>query len=322
MIRKQKVVVKDNMGLPNYMTAFIWEGSQDPAEVPAMFKVRGKVMKAVLVSQFHNTEINGVPCSLPYREPWTRISMDAAAAACREKGEGWHLLTNTEYTFLLDESRKLGTEPHGNTDDGRDYDHPEERGVLSDGYHTLTGLDPVTWSHDHTDGGVYGLKGNVWEMVQGLRLHRGTVEYIKDNDAAAAETDTGKHSPEWTTATTEDGKPVKLSAEDSGVVITTGTVRKAWDYCHMKDVRLKGLDQVPPVLLTLGVLPPDWEGRQDGIYVDSEEDEVVPFRGSSFHYTSSGGPSALNLGNPRSHDGHDVGFRSALYLENWEPQTE
>lgn len=28
MIRKQKVVVKDNMGLPNYMTAFIWEGSQ------------------------------------------------------------------------------------------------------------------------------------------------------------------------------------------------------------------------------------------------------------------------------------------------------
>mgnify|MGYP002228804649 FL=1 len=259
-----------------------------------------------------------MPCSLPYREAWTGISMDEAAAACRKKGEGWHLLTNTEYSFLMDESWKLGTVPHGNTDYGKDYDHPEERGVTyGDGF-TLTGLDPVTWSHDHTDGGVYGLKGGVWEITQGLRLHCGTVEHIKDNDAAAADTYTGKDSPEWIAASTEDGKPVKLSAERNGVAITTGTVRKAWNCCHMKDVQLKGLDQVPPVLFTLGILPPDWENRQDGIYVDSEEDEVVPFRGSSFNDTSDGGPSALSLGYPRSNVGGHVGFRSALYLKNWE----
>lgn len=322
MIRKEKVIIKDEQGLPNYMTAFIWEGSMDPAEVPAMFKVKGEVVQAVLVSQFHNSNVGGVPCSLPYREPWTSISMDKAAKACREKGQGWHLLTNTEYAFLLEESWKLGTEPHGNTDWGKDFDHPEEKGVVYRNGYTLTGLDPVTWSHDHTEGGVFGLKGNVWEIVQGLRLHRGTVEYIKDNDAAAADTDTGKDSPEWTVATTEDGQAVKLSADGKGVVITTGQAKAAWDGCHMKDVQLDGVDKVPQILFDLGVFPPDWESRKDGIYVDSDEEETVPFRGSSFDSTSHGGPSAVDLDSPRSHVAVYVGFRSALYLKNWKPKTE
>jgi hypothetical protein len=38
---------------------------------------------------------------------------------------------------------------------------------------------------------------------------------------------------------------------------------------------------------------------------------VVPFRGSSFNNTSNGGPSALNLNNPRSNVNNNVGFRSA-----------
>ena len=213
--------------------------------------------------------------------------MDKAAEACRKKGAGWHLLTNAEYAYLLKESRELGTEPHGNTAAGQDYDHQEEKGVTYDGYRTLTGLDPETWSHDHTEGGVYGLKGNIWEIVQGLRLHHGTVEYIKNNDAAAAETDTG---------------------EDSGA--------------HMRDVELEGLDEVPQILFDLEILPPDWKERQDGIYVDSELKEAVPFRGSGFYSTSNGGASAVYLNYPRSHVRTHIGIRSALYLKYSKPTTE
>ena len=323
MIEKRKLIVKDEQGMPNYMTAFFWNGEKDPAQVPPMFVVRGEVMDAVLVSQFHNTNVNGIPCSLPFREPWTSISLDDAASACRKKGKGWHLLTNQEYAFLLKESRALGTEPHGNTDCGRDYDHPEEKGVTYDGRMTLSGLDPVTWSHDHTEGGVYGLKGNVWELVQGLRLACGAVQYIKDNDAAAAATDTSTASQEWVQAVTEDGRPVKLSADGAGVVITTGKVRDPWDWCNMEDVALADdLERVPQVLYDLEVLPPDWEKRQDGIFVDSELEEVVPFRGSSFHNTSNGGVSAVNLYYPRSYVRVYFGFRSALYLKDRKLITE
>ena len=38
----------------------------------------------------------------------------------------------------------------------------------------------------------------------------------------------------------------------------------------------------------------------------------LPFRGSAFLNTSLSGPSALHLGNPRSHSYGGIGFRSAF----------
>ena len=38
----------------------------------------------------------------------------------------------------------------------------------------------------------------------------------------------------------------------------------------------------------------------------------LPIRGSAFFSTSSSGPSALDLDNPRSYSGGGVGFRSAF----------
>lgn len=321
MIVREQRIVKDEQGLPNYMTIFFWTGSKDPEDAPPMFVVRGEVMDAIMVSQFHNTNINGIPCSLPFQKPWTNINLDDAAKVCRRKGTGWHLLTNTEYAYLLKESRKLGTEPHGNTYNGKDYDFPEEKGITYDGYRTLTGICPVTWSHDHTEKGVYDLKGNIWEMVQGLRTHYGVVEYIQNNDAAAAVTDTSTESTEWQQAMTEDGKPVKLSGT-SPVMITTGEVEADWNGCHMADVRLDGMERVPQILVDLEVLPPDYKKRKDGIWVDSELEETMPYRGSSFGNTSVGGASAVNLYYPRSYVLSYIGFRSACYVKYCQPITE
>ena len=152
----------DSAGLPNYMTMFYMEpGTYEPEDVPELFKIRNKIVPAVLVSQFTNTMIKGVPASLPYQQPKHTISYDEAAAACGRKGKGWHLMTNTEFVYLLHEAEELGHTIGGNTNYGSNSKNEQESGVRYDSAgRTLTGCDPLTWSHDGTADGVFGLCGN------------------------------------------------------------------------------------------------------------------------------------------------------------------
>ena len=185
-VKKKAVIVMDSAGLPNYMTMFYMEpGTYEPEDVPELFKIRNKIVPAVLVSQFTNTMIKGVPASLPYQQPKHTISYDEAAAVCGRKGKGWHLMTNTEFVYLLHEAEELGHTIGGNTNYGSNSKNEQESGVRYDSAgRTLTGCDPLTWSHDGTADGVFGLCGNFWEWVTGLRLHKGVVEYTPNNDAA------------------------------------------------------------------------------------------------------------------------------------------
>lgn len=320
MLKKKAVIIKDSHGLPNYMTMFYMDpAAEAPEEVPEIFKVNGKIMAAVMVSQFANTLINEIPCSLPYSRPANAIDWDKANKLCREKGKGWHLLTNTEYTFLLDEADKLGHKIHGNTNHGSSADNPEEKGILFDGYHTLTGCDPLAWSHDGTQDGVFGLCGNFWEWVTGLRLAKGTIQYIAENDAAG-ETDMNVNSTAWKTASA-DGQALKLSG-GYGVTLTTGEVKNDWDGCHFSELELEELKEVPEILYKLGVIPRNWKEEKAGLWADSSLEEAVPVRGSGFSHTASGGPVALRLSNPRSNAHSSVSFRSALYVEDWQLVTE
>ena len=321
-IKKKAVIVTDELGLPNYMTMFYMEpGTYKEEDVPAMFKIKGKTVPAILISQFHNVMLRDVPVSLPYQQPKHSIRLDDAARACRKKGKGWHILTNAEFVYLLHEAEVLGHIIGGNTDYGKNAKNPEEKGVRYDNGRTLTGCNPLTWSHDGTRNGVFGINGNFWDMVAGLRLHNGVVEYIKDNDAAAE--DYGKDAEEWTAAEV-DGKKLKLHGNsDGGVTMTTADeIEKEWDGCHISELQLDGLAEVPEIAYRLGIVPHDWKNETAGIWADSELEESVPFRGSSFYSTSSGGGACLNLLGPRSLVYHNVSFRSALYLEDWELVTE
>ena len=317
-IFKAAVVVHDKAGFPNYMTMFYMEpGTYKPEDVPDMFRVQGKTVPAVLISQYTNTMLNGVPVSLPYQQPAESMGHDESAAACRKKGEGWHLMTNTEWVYLLEEAAQLGHTIGGNTDRGKNFDNTEEKGVLYDGFSTLTGLDPVTWSHDGTKDGVFGLCGNFWERVAGLRLRRGRIEYIKNNDAAAE--DYGPEETAWTEATTEDedglpfGFPLYLDAQCGKVTLTDGQIAGSFAGDHMKDVQLAGsLKEVPEVIYKLGILPRNWKEEKAGIWIDSTLEEAVPFRGSSFSLTSNGGAAALHLNDRRSLVDYRVSFRSAF----------
>ena len=109
-VKKAAVVVKDSLGLPNHMTMFYMEpGTYSEEDVPEMFRIKGKIVPAILISQYHNTMIKGVPVSLPYQQPKHTISQNDAAIACRKKGKGWHLMTNTELSTCCMKQKNWGT---------------------------------------------------------------------------------------------------------------------------------------------------------------------------------------------------------------------
>lgn len=320
-VKKKAVIVMDSAGLPNYMTMFYMEpGTYEPEDVPELFKIRNKIVPAVLVSQFTNTMIKGVPASLPYQQPKHTISYDEAAAACGRKGKGWHLMTNTEFVYLLHEAEELGHTIGGNTNYGSNSKNEQESGVRYDSAgRTLTGCAPLTWSHDGTADGVFGLCGNFWEWVTGLRLHKGVIEYTKNNDAAVDGYTT--ETQDWQIATV-NGKPLRLYGNDGVTLSTKEDVEVAWDGCHIKDLQLEELEEMPEIAYKLGIVPHDWKNETAGIWADNELEEAVPIRGSGFGNTSVGGAGALPLRNPRTHVNGSVSFRSALFLESWELVTD
>ena len=322
---RTRTIIKDKNGIPDFMTLFFMDprdGKPDEKDVPDMFKVNGKIVQGVAISQFHNTEIKGVPHSLPYNMPIENKTFTQAEEMCKKKGPGWHLLTNTEFVYLLNEAAKMGKTIHGNTNCGKCADAPEERGALYDGYCTLTGCDPLTWSHDGTEDGVFGLCGNYWEPVTGLRLNRGRVEYIKENDAAAV--DTSEESEHWTAAVAEEtGKELYLDVQMGSVTLTDKQIAGNWGGDHYRDLKLAGtLEEVPEIIHKLGIVPKNYKEEKAGIWVDSTLEEAVPYRGSAFYYASHGGPAALSLGDPRTNSNLDISLRSALILEDWELVTE
>ena len=90
----------------------------------------------------------------------------------------------------------------------------------------------------------------------------------------------------------------------------------------MADLQLEELDEVPEIAYKLGIVPHDWKHETAGLWADSELEESVPLRGSSFDNTSYGGAGALNLYNARSYVFSSVSLRSALFLESWELVTD
>ena len=87
-------------------------------------------------------------------------------------------------------------------------------------------------------------------------------------------------------------------------------------------MQLEELEDVPEIAYKLGIVPHDWKNETAGIWADSELEEAVPVRGSSFYYASNGGAGALNLDSARSFVFSDVSLRSALFLESWELVTD
>lgn len=306
-VKETPVVIYDANGLPNMMLK-LENTAPTKDQADPVFIVKGVEYDSVYLSRFLNSAVKNQVVSLPLRDPLTYINMDDAIARIRQKGEGWHLLTNCEWQYIKDTTRP-GT--HGNTSYGHYHTDESEEGMRSEYGRTETGSGPAAWFHNgNTETGIADTIGNVWKIVSGIRLKSGKLEYMPNNDAAAPDADLSEDSKEFLEVLA-NGRPVMIGpGEDGDMMITTGEV-EGYDAVEREEVSVS-LDEVPQILEDLGIIVNDENASKEWFAADAELYEAVCFVGASCHSTSNSGPSALHLHHPRSRVSAAVGFFSAL----------
>ncbi len=305
-VKETPVVIYDKNGLPNMMLK-LENTAPTKDQADPIFIVKGVEYDSVYLSRFLNSAVGDRVVSLPFRDPLASINMDDAIQRIRQKGEGWHLLTNCEWQYIKDTTRP-GT--HGNTSFGKYHGDDAERGVLSEYGRTETGSGPASWYHNgDKETGIADTIGNVWKIVSGIRLKRGKLEYMANNDAAAPDADLSEESTEFLEVLV-DGCPVKIGPGENGMMITTGEV-EGWDCVERGDVCID-LKTVPDILKDIGIITDDTETESDIFAADAELDEAICFVGAGWDRASHSGPSALHLNNPRAYASASIGLFSAL----------
>lgn len=306
-VKETPVVIYDANGLPNMMLK-LENTAPTKDQADPVFIVKGVEYDSVYLSRFLNSAVKNQVVSLPLRDPLTYINMDDAIARIRQKGEGWHLLTNCEWQYIKDTTRP-GT--HGNTSYGHYHTDESEEGMRSEYGRTETGSGPAAWFHNgNTETGIADTIGNVWKIVSGIRLKSGKLEYMPNNDAAAPDADLSEDSKEFLEVLA-NGRPVMIGpGEDGDMMITTGEV-EGYDAVEREEVSVS-LDEVPQILEDLGIIVNDENASKEWFAADAELYEAVCFVGASYYSASDSGPSALALNHPRSDVSTNVGFFSAL----------
>ena len=325
-------VIYDDTGMPSIMVgvpkmtyADIITGGT--SEVLPFFIVEGNEKNTIWVSKFPNIVENDRAYSLAMKLPKNYITFDAALAACRKKGNGWHLNQTGIFAVLNLLSQKMGTVPHGNTQYGKDYYHAYEHGIQPQGetQRTLTGSGEPTWYHNHDTSGIADLNGNVWEWTGGLRLADGEIQIIPYGNSMKIDCDMSENSTLWK-AILPDGNLVEPGtagtlkfdqvSASAGVRINT-TVQYPASGDTYKNNTFKGLTAasgvtIPKLLIALGLYPEESATYQSENIWMCNNGERLPLRGASFGNHSASGASSIYLKCRRSQSDEGIGFRSAF----------
>lgn len=137
-----------------------WQVSSAPREGfslhPAFHLPDGGPAAAIWVGAYAAGEQDGKAVVEAGRKPWTVISFDDAEARCRELGEGWRLWSIYDLSAIqILAMIELG---------GADLQKLVGRGNVNGGRKVGGGESDATWR------GIHELWGNVWTMVDGLRI--------------------------------------------------------------------------------------------------------------------------------------------------------
>ena len=326
-------VIYDDIGMPSIMVgvpkmtyADIITGGTN--EVLPFFIVDGEEKNAIYVSKFINIVENDRAYSLGMKLPRNYITFDQAVAACKKKGNGWHLNQTGVFALLNLLSQKMGTVPHGNTNYGKDNYHTYEHGIMPQGetQRTLTGSGPATWYHNHDSAGIADLNGNLWEWTGGLRLVDGEIQIIPYGNCMKLDCDMSAESTLWK-AIMPDGRLVepgtagtlkidRTSASDETPKISTTVTTRTTDSndtnCIFKNLVAASGVSIPKLLVALGLFPDSGASYGNDHFWARNNGERLPVRGSAFYGTSNSGPSALHLDLVRSFSYAYIGFRSAF----------
>ena len=290
--------------------------------------VDGVEKDVIWVSKYINVVVNDRAYSLAAKDPKCYITFDAALAACRRKGAGWHLNQNGVFAAINLWCQRNGFMPRGNTNYGKSYEKSYERGVTTyiasdhDGGRTATGSGPVTWYHDGTPAGIADLCGNCWEWVSGMRTVDGEIQIIPYGNAMKSDCSMSADSTEWK-AIMPDGTLVEpgttgtlhYDCVSGKLTINTSRAGEAGSYSNPFGVLAaqSGIE-IPQIAIAAGIFrdSADTYGTSGHNQYVNTDGERLPFRGSSFYNTSGGGAAALLLDYVRSNSYHGVSFRSAF----------
>ena len=126
----KNTVLLDKFGLPSVVVpinklTYKDVGVGDDTVLPA-FKLDGVEKPYFCIGKYHDTLVNGVPCSLPMQTPAVNVNFDTAVSQSRSKGEGWTLATNAMYAAIQLWCRANGFMPRGNNNYGADHAHAWE----------------------------------------------------------------------------------------------------------------------------------------------------------------------------------------------------
>ncbi len=350
----KNTVILDDIGMPSVVVPIAKKKYSDlipggTQETLPCFIVDGVEKDIVYVSKFLNIVKNDRAYSLPFKDPKTSINFDSALKMCRNKGNGWHLLTGGAWSAIALMCKANNTMPHGNNNYGKAQENAAETGVPtwyeSDGRvgRTATGSGPAIWNHDYTDSGIADLNGNVWEWTADFRLKDGELNIIPYGNAMKLDCNMGATSTEWkaimpdgtlvnpgtagtlkydnsiagdATKTSHGiGGPVLLSNERKYPMYTGTDVENDYAYvsCNPLFQNLKAKDgvNVPQILKSYGLFPTDTDLGDDGFWVRNYG-ERLPIRGGGWSHGSQAGVFALALHYRRSFSSSYFGFRAAF----------
>ena len=323
----------DDLGMPSIMVAvpkmkysdLITGGTQ---ETLPWWIVDGVEKDVIWVSKYINVVVNDRAYSLPAKDPKCFINFDTALAACRRKGQGWHLNQNGVFAAINLLCQRNGFIPRGNTYWGKSYEKRYEEGINThidsshDGGRTATGSGPVTWYHDGTAAGIADLCGNCWEWVSGMRIVNGEIQIIPYGNSMKSECNMGSDSTEWKAimpdgTLVEPGKTGTLHYDyiSGKLAINTSTSQAGnWSIPFYDMSAAKGIS-IPQIVVAAGLIKDsndDYGTRGHMQYINTDG-ERLPLRGSSFSYNSNAGNGALHLNILRSYSCDYFSFRCALY---------
>ena len=335
-------LIYDNSGNPSVMVAipkFYLDEVIDGAShtVHPAFIVNGVEQNVIYISKYQNIVENDKAYSLPMKAPVVNVNFDQAWDYCKNKGKGWHLMTNAEWAAIALWCKKNSTMPKGNNNYGKDIYEvnipPKAISTNTNGgnvvTHTLTGSGRESWYHDETFAGISDLNGNVWEWVCGARLVDGEIQIIANNDAADQNNSILPESSAWK-AVMPDGSLVTpgtagtlkwdytaaVSSETDQIHLTTQLVNQQissqiYGNKAFKELTSKDGVNVPEILKALALFPADTTGYNEEKVWIKNRGEQIAVRGGHWSRMNDCGIFAMHISDSRSYIYSGLGFRSA-----------